>query len=106
VKTVSRNAPGAKRAELRYEVVDTAADGRTWLAVRPLTGRSHQIRVQLAALGCPIAGDLRYGSGPGFGRWIALHARRLTFAHPTLKEPVTIDADWPAEFRKLDPPRI
>jgi len=70
------------------------------VAVQPITGRSHQIRVQLAARGCPIAGDAKYGSQVPFRPGcIALHARRLEVLHPTLQQPLVIDCpeprDWP-----------
>jgi 23S rRNA pseudouridine1911/1915/1917 synthase len=66
--------------------------------VKPLTGRHHQIRVQLSFIGCPIKGDLKYG----FPRSnedgsIHLHARMLEFEHPVSKEPVKIVADPPDE---------
>lgn len=68
--------------------------------VRPITGRSHQIRVQLSARGWPIAGDSKYGSPvPFHPGCIALHARRLEVQHPTRNEPLILEcpepADWP-----------
>ncbi|MFN9270681.1 MAG: hypothetical protein ACK5V1_18865, partial [Planctomycetaceae bacterium] len=68
--------------------------------VRPITGRSHQIRVQLSARGWPIAGDSKYGSPVPFRPGcIALHARRLEVQHPTRNEPLILEcpepADWP-----------
>ncbi len=90
---------GAKRASLHYKVI-----GRTQsyhlIEVELHTGRHHQIRCQLAAIGCPIKGDLKYGarrSNPSGG--ISLHARRLEFEHPVTHELITIEAplpeDWP-----------
>ena len=89
---------GSKRAELEYRVVGRS---RTYwfLEVTLLTGRHHQIRAQLAAVGCPIRGDLKYGyprSDPGGG--IHLHARELRFLHPVRKEEVTIIADPPEDM--------
>ena len=94
-------APGAKEARLRYKVLGDAADGRAWLAVWLQTGRTHQIRVQLAQLGCPVVGDLRYGHGPKLGHWIALHAWQLTFPHPTRQEPVTVTAPVPTAWKSF-----
>lgn len=74
--------------------------GVTLLEVRPLTGRGHQIRVQLAHAGWPIIGDRKYGSTRAFepGR-IALHARTLTVQHPISQAPLTITAAVPQEWR-------
>jgi 23S rRNA pseudouridine1911/1915/1917 synthase len=73
----------------------------TLLEIRPTTGRSHQIRVQLAAAGHPIVGDRKYGSKHPFKEGIALRAVRLTFEHPTTKLPITVEApaDWPWSAR-------
>ena len=73
---------GAKRSELAYELIG-ASDRYFLLRVTMKTGRHHQIRAQLAAIGCPIKGDLKYGaarSNPGGG--ISLHARSIVFTHP------------------------
>lgn len=74
--------PGARLARLRWRAL--ATDGRRSLVdVDLLTGRAHQVRVQLAALGTPIVGDLRYGARASFdGRNLALHAYALAFEHP------------------------
>jgi 23S rRNA pseudouridine1911/1915/1917 synthase len=68
----------------------------TLLEIRPTTGRSHQIRVQLASAGHPILGDRKYGSKRRFADGIALRAVRLTFEHPTTKVSITVEApvDW------------
>jgi 23S rRNA pseudouridine1911/1915/1917 synthase len=73
--------------------------GMTWLELRPQTGRTHQLRVQLAHHGHPIYGDAKYGSIHTFGRAIALHARSLTFLHPVRYEPITLTADVPPGWR-------
>ena len=86
----------AKLAKLRYRVLrDT--DRYHLVEVELLTGRHHQIRCQLAAIGCPIKGDLKYGaprSNPDGG--ISLHARHISFDHPVRHEEIAIDApvDW------------
>jgi 23S rRNA pseudouridine1911/1915/1917 synthase len=73
--------------------------GLTWLELRPQTGRTHQLRVQLAHHGHPIYADAKYGSVHTFGRAIALHARALTFLHPIRYEPITLKADVPRVWR-------
>jgi 23S rRNA pseudouridine1911/1915/1917 synthase len=74
---------GGRASVTEYEKVGSGG-GYTLLALRPLTGRTHQIRAHLAYLGLPIAGDLRYGGGEGPGglRRQFLHAARLAFARP------------------------
>ena len=86
----------AKLARLRYETLGVS-DHYTLLGIELLTGRHHQIRAQLAAVGCPIRGDLKYGarrSLPGGG--ISLHSRSVEFDHPVRHEPVSVTAPVPA----------
>ncbi len=94
---VSKEKKNAKPAELEYRVL--AESERYFLIeVKPNTGRHHQIRAQLAAAGCPIKGDLKYGfprSDPGGG--IHLHAREVRFIHPVTGETVTLTAPVPGE---------
>ncbi|VGO12934.1 Ribosomal large subunit pseudouridine synthase C [Pontiella desulfatans] len=88
---------GAQRAVLSYLTLKRAGN-QTLLQVDLETGRYHQIRAQLAAIGCPIAGDGKYGAKQtSKDGSIALHHRRLEVVHPTLKEPVIIEAPYPAE---------
>lgn len=87
--------PGAMHAELTYELLGQT--GKYWLLrINPRTGRPHQIRVQLASMGCPIAGDVKYGGEPAPDyHGIYLHARRLEFVHPVTKEMVSFTAPFP-----------
>lgn len=93
---------GAKKGELRYETL-RSAKGMSLLKVTPLTGRSHQIRAQLAAIGHPIAGDLKYGARePLPGKNILLYAVGITFTHPVKNEEMSFDTplptDWPLKI--------
>lgn len=106
ISTVERNnksyvsatpKPGAKEARLEYRLL---AKGDTFnlLEVKLLTGRKHQIRVQLSAIGCPIRGDLKYGdrrSNPDGS--ISLLARSIDFIHPVSKQPIHVEAPVPDE---------
>lgn len=98
VMVVPPGTPDAKRARLHYTVRGRHG-GKTWLELRPLTGRKHQLRVQLASRGWPIHGDGKYGSLARLGHGIALHARSLTFLHPTQYNPVTLTAELPRSWR-------
>jgi 23S rRNA pseudouridine955/2504/2580 synthase len=79
---------GARRAKSRYATIDNAASRVTWLALEPLTGRTHQLRVHMAALGTPILGDGKYGGSgaflrmEGIAKQLHLHARRIRIPHP------------------------
>lgn len=97
---------GSSRCELDYRVL-AHSERYTLIEVSPLTGRHHQIRVQLSTIGCPIKGDLKYGakrSNPDGS--IHLHARKLEFVHPVTKEPVSITAKAPTENLWLDMERM
>ncbi|MBT8219879.1 MAG: RluA family pseudouridine synthase [Bacteroidia bacterium] len=90
-----KNVRGVKRCELNYEVI-RKIDDYHMLEILPITGRSHQIRVQLSNHGFPIIGDLKYGGyKPSNSRQICLHCKSLSFDHPTLKEKIVIKAKLP-----------
>lgn len=94
-------APDAKKSILKYRTI-ARGDRYTLLEITLLTGRKHQIRAQLSALGHPIKGDLKYGarrSNPDGG--ISLLARRIEFIHPVSKQPIEAEAPIPAEFNKF-----
>ena len=87
--------PNAKKAVLKYRVL-SHSDNYSLLEVQLLTGRHHQIRCQLAAMGCPIKGDLKYGaprSNPDGS--ISLLSRRVEFVHPVSKETIIAEAPLP-----------
>lgn len=99
--------PGSQKAELNYRYLGSI-NRYHLIEVEPITGRPHQIRVQLAAMGCPIRGDLKYGyPEPNRDGSIHLHARRVYFIHPVKKEPIVCKASVPEnafweEFLALD----
>lgn len=108
VTIFSKEKPGALRCELTYRLL-ASNSGYYLLEVNPLTGRSHQIRAQLAAMGCPIVGDVKYGGASiDDPSRIYLHAVALQFVHPVKKEDLKVEAAvsgvglW-KYFNKLEP---
>jgi 23S rRNA pseudouridine1911/1915/1917 synthase len=124
----SPNTPGGQRAELAYNVFEEEWEsGRggeeekrlarespplplslsprrvdvSLVEVQLLTGRKHQIRVQLAHAGFPVVGDRKYGSKRAFPAGIALHSRRLSVLHPVSKMQIEIEAPLPGSWRKF-----
>jgi len=96
-KAHKKEVPDSKLASLDYTVIKELQNYFA-LEINLHTGRHHQIRAQLAAIGCPIKGDLKYGfdrSNPDGG--IHLHARKLSFTHPVSKESIIITAPVPNE---------
>jgi len=98
VYTVPSTHKQGKKAILEYEIIEQNGD-LSLLSVRILTGRSHQIRVQLSASGCALYGDQKYGQSHSKpGQQIALWAHSLAFAHPTNKELVEFHSFPPKEY--------
>lgn len=97
VTAVDKNHPEAKEAILEYETMGSV-NGLSLVFVVLHTGRSHQIRVQFASIGCPLYGDQRYGAHINqIGQQIALWSGELSFEHPTLKERLTFYSLPPIE---------
>ena len=83
----------ADKAQLKYKLLKKSAN-KTLLSIELLTGRKHQIRAQLSAMGCPIVGDLKYGASRPFSDgMIALQSCKLTFIHPVKNEEVVIASE-------------
>ncbi len=96
-RATQKSTANSKEARLRYKVLG-ASKNYTLVEVELITGRHHQIRAQLSAIGSPIKGDLKYGarrSNPDGG--ISLHSRTMSFTHPVTKELCSITAPTPAE---------
>ncbi len=92
-----KEVPQSKKAILDYHVI-AKSDRYFLLEVDLKTGRHHQIRCQLAKMGCPIKGDLKYGaprSNPDGS--ISLHARRIRFVHPVSKKEICVEAPVPSD---------
>ncbi len=104
--------PGARHALTDYAVLENLGGRAAWLALVPVTGRTHQLRAHMAGIGHPIIGDGKYGGasqenlGDGWGagiggaisRKLHLHARSLTFTHPFTGKPLTLTAPLPAHM--------
>ncbi|WP_156839898.1 RluA family pseudouridine synthase [Novosphingobium aquimarinum] len=93
---------GGQTARTRYRIVDRAGNSAAWVELHPLTGRTHQLRVHMAAIGHPIVGDGKYGGQAAFltgsiSRKMHLHARRLVIEHPD-GAPLDVTAPLPEHF--------
>jgi 23S rRNA pseudouridine955/2504/2580 synthase len=95
-----------QKALTRFEVLDRAANRAALLALWPRTGRTHQLRVHCAEIGCPILGDRKYGGEEALlstiadSRRLHLHARRLVLPHPSGKGTLRVQAEPPAHFKR------
>ena len=96
----SPNVPDAEEAVTEFRVL-AKSNGCALVAARPLTGRTHQLRVHFAFLGCPILSDDLYGTADDRIARQAPHAYKLTFPHPTVGETLTLTAPLPADLAAL-----
>lgn len=106
--------PGAKRAHTFYATLYRVAGRASWVAMEPITGRTHQLRAHMSEIGHPIIGDGKYGGsgqenmGDGWGAQLGgiiskklhLHARRLSFEHPVTRKEVVITAPLPDHMKE------
>lgn len=95
VRAFTRSKKGTKEATTHYEVLGEVS-GLTKVKLTPITGRPHQLRVQMAKVGCPIVGDVKYGSDrPMDDLSLCLHCSEMSFQHPVKLEPIRITAATP-----------
>ena len=100
VRILEKSDPGSRVAKTEWRVL--SGGDRSVLRLRPLTGRSHQLRVLCASMGCPISGDVKYGAPEPLPHGaIALHAALIRFRHPVGDREPSFQVEPPGLFRKL-----
>jgi 23S rRNA pseudouridine955/2504/2580 synthase len=105
VHVAEENEDGARHAVTRYAVLEPAGSKLCWAALWPLTGRTHQLRAHMAAIGHPVVGDGKYGGreahpGGEIDSSLHLHARKIEFANPSGNGRLKIMAELPDHMRK------
>ena len=106
LETMQVDHEHGQKALTHFRLLDRAGDRAALLALWPRTGRTHQLRVHCAAIGCPILGDRKYGgeeallSAVAEARRLHLHARRLALPHPSGKGELELEAEPPPHFRR------
>ena len=118
---VRKAGPGeqeeAMHATTHYSVIDRVGHKASWVSLKPVTGRQHQLRAHMAMIGCPVVGDNKYDGedvlvDSGIDKMLHLHARRLIIPHPSGEGRIDITANLPAhmlrtwEMLGLDPDRF
>jgi 23S rRNA pseudouridine1911/1915/1917 synthase len=101
-RKLAKISNAGKEAVTAYRVLSASAHG-SMLECRPVTGRLHQVRVHLASIGCPIAGDGLYAPGEvaALAPRLALHAHRLLFKHPITGATIDVKSDWPGDLKGI-----
>jgi len=101
-KVVASGFDGAKLSELEYKVL-AQTERLAMVQVNPVTGRSHQIRAQMSAIGCALLGDTKYGARSPWDGMVALHAAQLEFEHPVGGKKMCLKARLPDYWREIWP---
>jgi RluA family pseudouridine synthase len=94
------DAAKGKLAQTAYRVLKDSKEF-SLLEINLLTGRKHQIRVHLSEIGHPVVGDSKYGTGKGLYKRLALHAKSISFIHPSTGKRLTFETAFPEYFKKL-----